>query len=119
VDLPSDFPFEITCVTTSGKAMGLGPLENGFVFNVPVHVVQALQSTKKQGGSLLLASLGKITPFEVVIGVNGMIWVKSKNEITNVLLAKVIQESAKVRPEEHYKILPAFRESLAKLQGYA
>lgn len=34
VELPPDFPMELTCVHGTGKSLGLGVLESGHVFQV-------------------------------------------------------------------------------------
>jgi len=117
MDVPSDFPFEISCVSASGKSCGLGPLEDGFLFEIPTPAVKVLQTPKKHGGSDILKKLGIITPFEVAVGVNGYVWIKSKNDIVNILLSRAIQATADLEPEEHDQLLSHFRTCLESVQG--
>lgn len=117
LELPSDFPFELSCVTSTGKAMGFGPLENGLLFQIPTPAVRALLSRKKQGGSEILKKLEQIVPFEVVVGFNGFVWVKSKDEVISILLSQVIRATADLRSGEHITLLDSFRNSFESIQG--
>ena len=110
LDLPSDFPLEISCVTSSGKAAGQGGLPNGFLIKVPVHMVRELRSSAK--GSFM-ARLGPVVPMEYVIGSNGYVWVRTKKILTTLLVAQLLQAASVKGPEHFTSLLKSFRESVS------
>jgi len=119
LELPQDYPFEITCVASSGKSNGLGPLEGGVVFQIPVHLVQTLQTSNKLGGSELLKKFGDITAFETAVGANGFVWASSKSPLTNVLISLAVQSAADLRPDEHECLVPLFTDSVRAIGGHS
>lgn len=66
---------ELTCVNPStGKADGLGPLNDGMIFDVSLELADRM--LKKQLASVM-EELGNKIPggFEIVVGKNGKVWV--------------------------------------------
>lgn len=113
VDLPSDYPIEITCVHSTGKAQGLGLLEGGQLFQVPVHFTRILRCPDDSIN--VLKKLGKMLPFEVAVGVNGLVWLKAKNSVHTILLAQAVQKLSKLHLSQHDAILKEFSKGLSNV----
>ncbi|KAI2604990.1 uncharacterized protein GGS25DRAFT_408699 [Hypoxylon fragiforme] len=80
---------ELECVSpTTGKAEGLGPLNEGMVFEVSLGMARRLLMRKsvEEGKVVVLEELGAAgLAFETAVGRNGKVWVNS--EKTKVVLA--------------------------------
>lgn len=85
-----DFESELVCVDSLGKKMKLGVLSGGFVFNCSINLARKLRS---QTCPLLDAIKKNIqVPLEIVVGMNGRVWIDGKNErdviaVGNAILA--------------------------------
>lgn len=67
---------ELVCVDSYFKAGKLGLLSNdGYLFNVNTEFAYSLLNYDNP----LLRTLGKKTPFEICIGMNGKVWINSKS----------------------------------------
>ncbi|KAK6727925.1 hypothetical protein RB195_005533 [Necator americanus] len=64
---------ELTCVDALSRAKGLGALTGGFLFKTSCSLARRLLSSQSQ----LLKLLGKDYKFEITVGLNGRIWLKS------------------------------------------
>jgi exosome complex RNA-binding protein Rrp4 len=66
----------------------------------------------------LLAELGKLkdVPFEISIGANGFIWIKSKSMVINLLIAQAIQSAVDLPVSEYRKIGELYRQSIDHLR---
>ena len=88
---------ELECVhSSSGKAEGLGELKDGMVFDISLGMARRLLmgKAKDEGSAVVLEELGdKGARFEVAIGRNGKIWVKSDSVKTTILVGRAIQET--------------------------
>jgi len=113
IDLPKDYPMEITCVNPSGKSHGLGQLEGGHVFQVPIHFVRTLRTASKNNN--LMLKIGKLVPCETAVGANGLIWVKAKNELMTILVAQLIQALTRVNYNQHDELIKKFETALASI----
>lgn len=85
-----DFESELICVDSLGKKLKLGVLSGGFVFNCSINLARRLRSNECP----LLNSIKKHiqVPLEIVIGMNGKVWINGKNErdiiaVGNAILA--------------------------------
>jgi len=110
LDLPPDYPLEITCVNSQGKAVGQGNLSEGFIAKVPVHMVNTLRSSATKG--TFMAKVGAIVPLELVVGSNGYVWIKSKKVLTTILLSQLFQAASVQPPENYNQLIRSFRESV-------
>ncbi|KAG8185704.1 hypothetical protein JTE90_003242 [Oedothorax gibbosus] len=83
-----DMEAELVCVDKYGKSVGFGVLPaDGFVFNASLEYCRRLLLPN----SRILKRLGKSIPFEIAVGANGRIWLKSKTlEKTMVLVQALI-----------------------------
>lgn len=73
-----DFESELVCVDSLGKKQKLGVLSGGFVFNCTINLARKLRSSDCP----LLNSIKQNiqVPLEVVVGMNGKVWVNGKSE---------------------------------------
>ena len=85
-----DFESELICVDSLGKKQKLGVLRDGFVFNCSINLARRLRSSE----SPLLESIKKHiqVPVEIVVGMNGRVWVNGRRErdviaVGNAILA--------------------------------
>ncbi|XP_055299238.1 exosome complex component RRP40 [Sitodiplosis mosellana] len=85
-----DFESELICVDSMGKKQKLGVLREGFVFNCSINLARRLRSTECP----LLESIKKHiqVPVEIVVGMNGRVWVNARRErdiiaVGNAILA--------------------------------
>lgn len=85
-----DFESEIICVDSLGKKQKLGVLRGGFIFNCSLNLVRRLRSADCP---LIQSIRNNIqVPFEIVVGMNGRVWINSERErdiiaIGNAILA--------------------------------
>lgn len=72
-----DFESELICVDSLGKKMKLGVLSGGFVFNCSISLARRLRSPECP----LLDSIKRYiqVPLEIVVGMNGKIWINARN----------------------------------------
>lgn len=113
VELPVDYPLEITCVHSSGKSLGLGLLEGGHVLQVPVHFTRVLRSPNE--GENVLKKIGRIVPCETAVGVNGLVWVKAKNAVLTLLVAQLIVRLSTANHSQFEDLLKQFRKGISSL----
>lgn len=111
MDFPKDYPLELTCVQPSGKADGLGSLNGGHIFHVPIHFVRALRTSNLKEN--LLHKVGKIVPCEATVGANGLVWVKAQNAVQTILVAQLLQTLSNANPSEYDSFLKKFRSTLS------
>ncbi|PAV84283.1 hypothetical protein WR25_16863 [Diploscapter pachys] len=64
---------ELSCVDAELKSRGMGKLEDGFVFKISTnHARRLLRASCR-----LLKLIGEQIRFEIAVGINGKIWIKS------------------------------------------
>lgn len=88
---------ELECVNpATGKADGLGPLIGGMLFTVSLGFSRRLLMPKSttEGGVVVLEELGKLgLGFEIAVGRNGKVWVKSEAVKTILIVGRVLREA--------------------------
>eukprot|EP00055_Hartaetosiga_balthica_P017228 m.114153 g.114153 ORF g.114153 m.114153 type:complete len:266 (-) comp9274_c2_seq3:1471-2268(-) len=85
---------EITCVHASGRSNGMGPLEGGYIFECPLGLCRSLLSRNCS----VLQAVGERIPFEITVGRNGRVWVKTDNPHHTILIANAIRASERLSP---------------------
>lgn len=85
-----DMEPELTCLEAGQKANGLGPLTGGYMFTVSLGLCRRLLEMPQ---CKVLVSLGKHFPFEIIVGMNGRVWVSSKGIIDTIAIANAIASS--------------------------
>ncbi|XP_002963728.2 putative exosome complex component rrp40 [Selaginella moellendorffii] len=80
----------LSCLDASGKGSGYGPLKEGYLFECSTGLARSLLGTPTYP---VLEALGKSLAFEIAVGVNGRVWVKSDAPATTVLVSNAIINS--------------------------
>lgn len=83
-----DFESELVCVDSIGKKQKLGALRKGLVFNCGINLARKLRNSDNQLLELIRKQIH--VPFEIVIGMNGRIWVNTKHERDTITIANRI-----------------------------
>eukprot|EP00128_Syssomonas_multiformis_P004373 Colp12_sorted_trinity150504_noHs@22458 len=81
-----DMEAELVCTDASGKTAGFGELVQGYVVDVSTGLARRLSSSKNN----VLQSLAKRVPFEMALGMNGRVWVKSTAPATTIAVARAV-----------------------------
>ncbi|CAF9933278.1 exosome non-catalytic core subunit rrp40 [Imshaugia aleurites] len=87
---------EITCCNAStGKSEGMGELKGGMVFDVSLGMARRLllARQREEGGIVVLEGLAEKVAFEVAVGRNGKVWVKSGGVKETLLVGRALQET--------------------------
>ena len=87
---------KISCISskkhkewTTGQSF-FGELKGGNIFNLPINYCERL---KKDGKAMIFKELSKYVTFEVAVGINGKIWIKSQQEKNVILLYNLIKKA--------------------------
>jgi len=84
-----DMEPEIVCMSRRGKSEGFGELIDGYMFKSSLGLArQCLDSN-----SVVLSTLGMYVPYEIAVGANGRIWVKSNTPLETILISNAIINS--------------------------
>ncbi|OUT23364.1 hypothetical protein CAS74_001682 [Pichia kudriavzevii] len=102
---------ELSCIDpVTGKDGGFGPLNGGYVFNVSTAYSRFLLFTPN---APVLKKMVEKLQFEIAVGVNGKVWVKSDTPKSTMLCAEIISESEKWKqseiPEKFELLLKKFK----------
>ena len=87
---------EIVCYNPStGKSEGMGELKGGMLFDISLGMARRLLLTKQKedGGVAVLEELAEKIAFEIAVGRNGKIWIKSDGIKETLLVGKALQET--------------------------
>mmetsp|Transcript_4877 Transcript_4877/g.12385 ORF Transcript_4877/g.12385 Transcript_4877/m.12385 type:complete len:222 (-) Transcript_4877:304-969(-) len=84
----------LTCVDKAGQAGGLGVLDGGYAFQCSTNASRKLLSHPL---SLGLEALGGMTAFEIVVGMNGRVWIAAASIADAVIVANTIAGGGVVR----------------------
>lgn len=87
---------ELVCYNPStGKSDGMGELKGGTVFNVSLGMCRRLlmNRQKEDGGVVVLEEIAAKIAFEVAVGRNGIIWVKSGTVKETFIVRNTLQET--------------------------
>ncbi|XP_066478456.1 exosome complex component RRP40 [Tiliqua scincoides] len=100
-----DMEPEMVCIDSSGRANGMGVIgQDGFLFKVSLGLIRKLLAP----GCAIIQDLGQLYPFELVLGMNGRIWVKAKTIQQTLIVANVLEACEHLTPEQR-------KETVAKL----
>lgn len=73
-----------------------GELNDGYVFKTSIGLAKSLL----QDDCAVLAALGRAIPFEIAVGVNGVVWVHSKATKNTTIIANAILNAESMSPSE-------------------
>lgn len=93
-----DFESELVCVNSLGKKEKLGVLSGGFVFNCSINLVRKVLNER---GNLFRAIQKELqVPVEIVVGMNGRIWINARNVKDIIAVGNAILAAEHVPDEE-------------------
>lgn len=94
---------EIECMdSSSGKDAGFGLLEGGMVIEVTLALARELLFNDSYP---LLSILGELVEFEIAIGMNGLVWVKSSDIKMTLVCYKSISQCQNLRVTDFQKTI--------------
>ncbi|XP_044730744.1 exosome complex component RRP40 [Chrysoperla carnea] len=82
----SDVEPELVCIDHNFKSDRFGVLKDGFIFNCSLNVVYKILNSSCP----LLQLLGKEIKHEIVVGLNGKVWVKANNCEDTLAIANAV-----------------------------
>jgi exosome complex component RRP40 len=97
-----DMDPEVACISPSGKAKGYGKLDGGVLIKCSLSLCRQLLARN----CAVLKYLGKKVPYEIAVGLNGRVWIKSQTCRHTILVANTIKLSENL-PEEQVEELVA------------
>ncbi|KAH0623427.1 hypothetical protein JD844_006175 [Phrynosoma platyrhinos] len=102
-----DMEPEMVCIDSSGRANGMGVIgQDGFLFKVSLGLIRKLLAPDCE----IIQDLGQLYPFELVLGMNGRIWVKAKTIQQTLIVANVLEACEHMTAEQR-------KQAIAKLSG--
>ncbi|XP_070801582.1 exosome complex component RRP40 isoform X1 [Pituophis catenifer annectens] len=92
-----DMEPEMVCIDSSGRANGMGIIgQDGFLFKVSLGLIRKLLAPDCE----IMWDLGQLYPFELVLGMNGRIWVKAKTIQQTLIIANVLEACEHMTAEQ-------------------
>ncbi|XP_065120126.2 exosome complex component RRP40 [Paramisgurnus dabryanus] len=83
-----DMEPELVCIDSCGRANGMGVFgADGLLFKVSLGLVRRLLTPHSE----IVKDLEKIFPFELVVGLNGRVWVKAKTVQQTLIVANLLE----------------------------
>ena len=101
-----DSETEMLCYNPStGKSEGMGELKGGMLFDVSLAMARRLLMKGSEGCVVCLEELAEKLAFEIAVGRNGKVWVKSGGVRETLIVGKALVESDRrnLREEEQRK----------------
>ena len=87
---------EILCYNPStGKSEGMGELKGGMLFNISLGMARRLLMKGGEGEVVCLEELAEKVAFEIAVGRNGKVWVKSGGVRETLVVGRALVESDK------------------------
>ena len=87
---------EIVCYNPStGKSEGMGELKGGMMFDISLGMARRLllNKQKEEGAIVVMEQIADKVAFEIAVGRNGKVWVKSNGVKATLLVGKALQET--------------------------
>ncbi|XP_058654139.1 exosome complex component RRP40 [Onychostoma macrolepis] len=83
-----DMEPELVCIDSCGRANGMGVFgADGLLFKVSLGLVRRLLVPQSE----IIKDLEKIFPFELVVGMNGRVWVKAKTVQQTLIVTNLLE----------------------------
>uniref|UniRef100_A0A8C7A023 Exosome complex component RRP40 n=1 Tax=Nothoprocta perdicaria TaxID=30464 RepID=A0A8C7A023_NOTPE len=100
-----DMEPELVCIDSSGRASGMGIIgEDGFLFKVSLGLIRKLLAPKCE----IIQELSQLYPFELVLGMNGRIWVKAKTVQQTLIIVNILEACEYMTAEQRKQALSLF-----------
>ncbi|XP_007890128.2 exosome complex component RRP40 [Callorhinchus milii] len=105
-----DMEPELVCIDSCGRSNGMGVIgPDGLLFKVLLGNARKLLSPNCD----VIKDLGKLYPFEIVIGMNGRIWVKAKTIQHTLLVANVLESCKNMTNEQRKQVFNKLSENVS------
>ncbi|KAM9375498.1 exosome complex component RRP40 [Pholidichthys leucotaenia] len=96
-----DMEPELVCIDSSGRANGMGVFgAGGLLFRVSLGLVRRLLSPQSE----IRFDLEKMFPCELVVGMNGRVWVKSSTIQQTLIIANLLQSCDTMTAEQRQQL---------------
>ncbi|KAI8904365.1 hypothetical protein EDD86DRAFT_77903 [Gorgonomyces haynaldii] len=95
-----DMEPEIECMGTTGFSMGFGELKDGFLIQISLELSRTLFDSKHP----ILQAFSSTFPFEMAVGMNGLVWINAQSPRDIIALSNCIKE-ADGYPQKHLQSL--------------
>ncbi|KAM6442209.1 exosome complex component RRP40 [Liasis olivaceus] len=103
-----DMEPEMVCIDSSSRANGMGVIgQDGFLFKVSLGLIRKLLAPDCE----IIWDLGQLYPFELVLGMNGRIWVKAKTVQQTLILANVLEACEHMTAEQRKQVITKLLEN--------
>lgn len=105
--------FQVVCMGSDFRARGLGVLPTGgMMFQTSLRLARRLLS----GDCGLLKILGDQLKFELTVGINGRVWIKSYSGKQTILIGHAIKEAESMPSDAAVREMA--ERTLATIQGF-
>ncbi|CAL8358016.1 unnamed protein product [Merluccius merluccius] len=92
-----DMEPELVCIDSSGRANGLGVFgAGGLLFKVSLGLVRRLLAPQNE----IVKDLEKLYPCELVLGLNGRLWVKAATVQKTLIVANLLESSENMTAQQ-------------------
>lgn len=104
---------ELVCVDSFGKRGKLGVLQDGFIFTCSMNLIRKMLNPQ----CTLLKLLGSKIPYDVALGMNGKIWLKTKSIKETIGIGSAILAAEHLTNEEIIPMCNDIINSLKEMRG--
>jgi exosome complex component RRP40 len=95
-----DMEPELSCICQNKKD-DFGELKDGYVIKISISFARNLMSPKNP----LLLAIGKKFPFDIVVGINGLIWINADTSSRILFVATAIEKYSALKNESNIDFL--------------
>ncbi|XP_063770323.1 exosome complex component RRP40-like isoform X2 [Pseudophryne corroboree] len=104
-----DMEPELACIDSSGKANGKGVIgQDGLMFKVSLGLVRKLLTPQSE----IIQELMNVFPMEMVIGMNGRIWVKAKTIQQTIIVANILEACEYLTAVQRKQVFAKFSDNM-------
>ncbi|KAG9486621.1 hypothetical protein GDO78_006801 [Eleutherodactylus coqui] len=104
-----DMEPELACIDGSGKANGMGVFgQDGFMFKVSLGLVRKLLTPQND----IIQELMNVFPLELVIGMNGRIWVKARTIQQTLIVANILEACEYLTTAQRKQVFAKFSDNV-------
>ncbi|XP_069486459.1 exosome complex component RRP40 [Ambystoma mexicanum] len=100
-----DMEPELVCIDSCGRPNGMGVIgQDGLLFKVSLGLIRKLLTPHCD----IIQDLSKVYPLEIVIGMNGRIWVKAKTVQQTLIVANLLEACEHLTAEQRKSVFARF-----------
>lgn len=109
-----DMEPELSCMDLNDAASGFGPLEGGYQLEITSSHARRLLGNPRPA---TLKALGAALQFEMVVGQNGRVWVKSPDSLTTITVVNAVEKTELLSESQCKVFVQSLLESLPVVQA--